>query len=131
MVDYNAATGQFSRWTSFAGPGAYAGPSFATHFQGISSPAPGVYTLAADTREAGSDTFVQADLVTVRRGIDGKLGPGTWVALSYLGAERLESANSVAGNQVVGIVPLSSGIVSYQATVNLDFQSSDADERLR
>ncbi len=125
LVDYNEATGQFSNWTSFAGPEGLAGPSFATHFQGISSPEPGVYTMSANTTAAGSVTPIQAALVTVKRGSDGTFGPAYWVNLTYPGSTGMGSANSVAGNQVVGVTNTGSGIIPYQATVNLGFQLSN------
>ena len=56
---------------------------------------------------------------------DGTFGPAVWVNLNYPGAAGLLTADSVAGNQVVGIVIASSGIFSYQATVNLGFQLSN------
>ena len=48
--------------------------------------------------------------------------------LNYPGVDpttAITSANSVAGNQVVGIVIGSTGIISYQATVNTGFQLSN------
>ena len=125
LVDYNSSTGQFTNWTSFAGPDGLVGPSFATHFQGISSPEPGVYTLSADTSDAGSSTVLQATLATVRRNPDGTFGPADWVNLNYPGALGLQTADSVAGNQVVGIVTVGTSIISYQATVNLGAQLSN------
>ena len=67
----------------------------------------------------------QGSLATVRRNPDGTFGPAVWVNLNYPGATGLHTADSVAGNQVVGIVNASSGIISYQATVNLGFQLSN------
>src|SRR5262249_52568291 len=78
LVDFDAATGRFRNWTSFAGPQGLIGPSFATHFQGISSPEPGVYTLAASTTDANSPTVFQASLTTVRRNANGSFGNTFW-----------------------------------------------------
>ncbi|MHB1556356.1 MAG: hypothetical protein ACYC61_02630 [Isosphaeraceae bacterium] len=127
LVDYNASNGQFSNWTSFAGPEGLTGPSFATHFQGISSPVPGVYTLSADVTNPTSSTPLQATLTTVIRNPDGTFGPAYWVNLNYPGSTGLETADSVAGNQIVGLADLGSGggIISYQATVNLGFRLSN------
>jgi hypothetical protein len=125
LVDYDSATGQFSNWTSFDGPDGLVGQSPGTHFEGISSPQPGVYTLAAGEVAPGSSTVIQAALATVRRNPDGTFGPTYWLNLNYPGAVGLQTNDSVAGNQVVGIVALSSGIKSYQATVNLEAQLSN------
>jgi hypothetical protein len=119
LVDYNEATGRFSHWTSFAGPDGLVGPSVATHFQGISSPAPGVYTLSAAMTDAGSTTVFGAALAIVRRDPDGTFGPAKWASLHYPGAVGIQSANSVAGNQIVGIATTREGTISYQATVTL------------
>lgn len=118
LVDYDSATGRFSRWTAFAYPNRGVGGDFVTHFEGISSPRRGVYTLAADSVQAGSENPSQGSFVTVRRNRNGSFGPAAWVNLNYTGATGLTSSNSVAGNQVVGIVISSAGTFSYQATVN-------------
>lgn len=127
LVDYNASSGQFSNWTSFAGPEGLTGPSFATHFQGISSPVPGVYTLSADVTNPTSSTPLQATLTTVLRNPDGTFGPAYWLNLNYPGSTGMDTADSVAGNQVVGLADMGSngGIISYQATVNLGFRLSN------
>src|SRR5262249_19722115 len=44
MVDFDSSTGLFSHWASFTAP---EGATFLSHFQGVSSVVPGVYTLAA------------------------------------------------------------------------------------
>jgi hypothetical protein len=125
LVDYDSATGQFTHWTSFADPDGLVGQAFATHFQGISSDEAGVYTLGADSAQAGSSATLQASLVTVRRNPDGTFGVGTWVDLNYPGVQGSVTADSVAGGQVVGIVIDGSGVFSYQATVNTGFQLSN------
>jgi parallel beta-helix repeat protein len=125
LVDYDSATGQFTHWTSFAGPNGLVGSSATTHFQGISSPVQGIYTLAADEVAPGSTTPFQAELATVRRNPDGTFSPAYWVNLNYPGATGLQTNDAVAGNQLVGIVNAGSGIIAYQATVNLQFQLSN------
>lgn len=126
LVDYDAATGQFTHWTSISAPGVLPnGQSIATHFEGISSPEPGVYTLATGETAASSGAVLGASLVTVRRNADGSFGPTYWLDLSYPGAAGVTTANAVAGNQVVGITAVSTGIIAYQATVNLEFQLSN------
>ena len=125
LVDYDSATGQFSHWTSFAGPDALVARSLGTHFEGISSPQAGVYTLAAGEIAPGSSTVIQAALATVLRNPDGTFGPTFWLNLNYPGAVGLQTNDSVADNQVVGIVNTSAGIISYQATVNLNAQLSN------
>lgn len=124
LVDYNAATGQFSHWASFSYP---YGTNFLTHFEGISSTENGVYTLNADSVQAGSDNPTQGSWVTVRRNTDGSFGPATWVNLNYPGVDpttNITSSNSVYGNQVVGLV-VGPDMIPYQATVNIGFQLSN------
>jgi hypothetical protein len=125
LVDYNSATGQFSNWTSFAGPGTLVGRAYATHFQGISSPEQGVYTLSANTTAAGSSTVLEASLMTVRRNPDGTFGPAYSVDLTYPGSSGFCTADSVADNQIVGIANVSGSIIAYQATVDLANQTSN------
>ena len=66
LVNYDSATGLFTNWTSFADPNGLVGQAYATHFQGISSTEKGVYTLGANTVEAGSSTVLEAEVATVR-----------------------------------------------------------------
>lgn len=123
LVDYDAVTGLFTNWKSFSYPN---GINFVTHFQGISSVEKGVYTLNADSVQAGTSNPVQGSWVTVRRNTDGTFSDAAWVDLNYPGVNpstNVTSSNSVYGNQVVGIV-IGSGI-SYQATVNTSFQLSN------
>jgi trimeric autotransporter adhesin len=125
LVDYDSATGRFTNWTSFDYPNGLIGQDYITHFEGISSAEQGVYTLAADSGQTGSTNAVQGSLVTVRRNPDGTFGAAVWVNLNYPGVTGLVSADSVAGDQVVGIVLGDTGTFSYQATVNTGFQLSN------
>ncbi|MDR3633174.1 MAG: right-handed parallel beta-helix repeat-containing protein [Isosphaeraceae bacterium] len=126
MVDYDSATGQFTHWTSLAVPAdLLGGQVFATHFEGISSPQAGVYTLAATATQPGSTVPLAAFVATVRRNADGTFGPTYWVKLNYPGAVGFTTNDAVAGNQVVGITGVSTGVIAYQATVNLGFQLSN------
>lgn len=128
MVDYDSATGQFRNWTSFAYPNGPVGKDFITHFEGISSTESGVYTLNADSVQAGSSNPAQGSWVTVRRNPDRSFGAGVWVDLNYPGVDpstSITSSNSVAGNQVVGLVIAPTGNLSFQATVNTGFQLSN------
>lgn len=125
MVDYDAITGVFSNWTSFSKP---AGVNIVTHFEGISSVEKGVYTLNADSLQAGTNAPSQGSFVTVHRNDDGTFGPATWVDLNYPGidpADNVTSSNAVIGNQVVGLVVGDDGPISYQATINVEFQLSN------
>jgi hypothetical protein len=124
LVDYNAATGKFSNWASFSYP---YGTNFVTHFEGISSTEKGVYTLNADSVQAGSSNPTQGSFVTVRRNTDGSFGPATWVNLNYPGVDpttNITSSNSVYGDQVVGVV-IGQATIPFQATVNIGFQLSN------
>ena len=124
LVDYDSATGKFTNFTSFSYP---FGTNVVTHFEGISSVEKGVYTLNADSVQAGTSNPVQGSFVTVRRNTDGSFGPGVWVNLNdtSVPSPSVTSSNSVYGNQVVGVVFSAGGVVSYQATVNVAFQLSN------
>ncbi|HEY1602374.1 MAG TPA: hypothetical protein VGG64_22420 [Pirellulales bacterium] len=129
MVDFDSSSGVFTNWASFTAP---EGANFLSHFQGISSAVPGVYTLAADTLQSGSNGPTQGYWVTVTRNSDGSFGPATWTPLAYDGAlptgatssDGLTSADSVYGNQVVGVV-IGQSTFAYQATVNTSLQLSN------
>lgn len=128
LVDYDSATGRFDNWTSFDYPNGPIGKDFITHFEGISSTESGVYTLNADSVQAGSTNPTQGSWVTVRRNPDRSFSEGVWVDLNYPGVDpstAITSSNSVAGNQVVGVVIGASGTFSFQATVNTGFQLSN------
>jgi hypothetical protein len=128
MVDYDRATGQYSHWTSFDFPNGLVGTDYITHFEGISSDEKGVYTLAADSVQTGSANPAQGSWVSVRRNTDGSFGAGKWVDLNYPSvdpATAISSANSVAGNAVVGEVIGAASVFAFQAFVNTGFQLSN------
>jgi trimeric autotransporter adhesin len=76
-----------------------------THFEGISSTEPGVYTLSADSLQTGSTNAAQGSWVSVRRNSDGTFDKGTWVDLNYPDSPNsIASSNSVYGYEVVGLV---------------------------
>ena len=83
------------------------------------------YTFGAESTQPGSSTVLDASIVTVRLNPDGTFGPGAWVNLSYPGVQAALTADAVEGNQVVGIGITSTGVFSYQATVNVAFQLSN------
>lgn len=117
LVDYDSATRQFSNWTSFDYPNGPKGVNFITHFEGISSTEPGIYTLSADSVQTDSANLIQGSWVRVRRTKEGGFDQGIWVDLNYPGSTHsLTSSNSVYGNQVVGLV-IGADPFSYQATV--------------
>ena len=124
MVDYDSSTGKFSNWASFSYPNGPAGVAFVSHFEGISSSEPGVYTLSADSVQSKTANPAQGSWVTVRRTALGTFGPAVWVDLNYPSAGGISSANSVYGNQVVGLV-IGTTTFPYQATVNIAFQLSN------
>ena len=120
IVDYNSAvgpSGHFSHWQALTYPN---GVNFLTHFEGISSPEPGVYTLSADSIQIGKSHVTQGSWVVLKRNPNGTFGNSTWVNLNYTGVVGWTSDDSVAGNQVVGIVIGNTGELSFQATVNID-----------
>ena len=128
MVDYDLATGQYTHWTSFDDPNRAVGQDYITHFEGISSDEKGVYTLVADSVQTGSANPTQGSCVTVRLNTDGSFGSGQWVKLNYPGIDpttAITSANSVAGNVVVGEVIGTSGLFAFQAQINTSFQLSN------
>ena len=129
LVDYESSTNTFSNWTSFDYPLGPAGVNFITHFEGISSTEPGVYSVSADSVQAGSSNAVQGSWVSIRRNSDGTFDKGTWVNLNFTGLPgSIASSNSVYGDQVVGLVADPNAIpstFSFQATVDIDFQLSN------
>jgi hypothetical protein len=132
IVDYNSASGRFSHWKAYTYPN---GANFITHFEGISSPAPGVYTLSADSVQLGADHIAQGSWVVVNRNPNGTFGKSTWVNLNYPGIDGWTSNDSVAGNQVVGIVigksvdattsQASVTELTFQATINAVVQAAN------
>jgi trimeric autotransporter adhesin len=129
IVDYDSSTGEFTHWMSLEYP--YYGPEFLTHIQGISSVEKGVYTLSADSIEVGSGNPAQGAWVSVRRNTDGSFALQDWVNLEMTvdpntgdPVEGLASANSVYGNQVVGIF-IGDTVFNYQASINTGFQLSN------
>jgi len=124
LVDYDSATNTFSNWTSFSYP---YGVGYLTHFEGISSTQPGVYTLSADAVSTNPSQPSQGALVTVTLNQNGSFGAAQWTPLNYPGLDstnNLTSSNSVYGNQVVGIVLGPNGL-DFQATVNSTAQLSN------
>lgn len=124
IVDYDSSTQTFSNWTSFTDP---AGTNLLTHFEGISSLEKGIYTLAATSINSASGTTSGSSWVVVKRNSDGTFGPGQWVPLNAdtsLGVTGTTTANSVYGNQLVGVVGGDS-LVCYQATIHTGFQLSN------
>jgi len=120
LVDYDSATGQFSHWTSISYPNSPAGTTFLTHIEGISEVKKGVYSLAVDSLQSGSNgsTPGYASFMTIRRNRDGSFGPATWVApdLKPFGTTARVSSNSVYGNKVVGVLETAPFV--YQAAVH-------------
>ncbi|WP_152050939.1 right-handed parallel beta-helix repeat-containing protein [Tautonia marina] len=125
LVDFNAVTGELTNWTSFEPPSGLIGVDLVTHFEGISGEESGVYTISADAVTLGSGDDGQGYWLTIRRNADGSFSQGDWIPLTYPGSSGITSANSVAGNQVIGIVIAESGTFSYQSTVNVGFHRSN------
>lgn len=125
LVDYDAKTGKFSNWTTFRYRNQKNSRSFITHFEGISSAEPGVYTMNADSVKRGSTGPLQGSWVSVRRNPDGSFSKAQWVDLNYPGVKAgITSSNSVYGNHVVGLV-ITGDPIAYQATVKIGFSLSN------
>lgn len=114
LVDFDAETGQFSNWKSFAYTPPSGGGAGITHFEGISGVEPGKYTLAAVALVEGKTS---AGFVTVYRNADGSFGDMEWTDLTPPVSGGTAFADSVYGNAMVGIAPSSSGANAYQATI--------------
>ena len=125
LVDYDSSTGVFSNWKTFVDPVGVVGSTYVTHFEGISSVEKGVYTLSADSVAVGLNGVAHASWVSVRRNTDGSFGDAQWVNLDATPGLGVTSSDSVYGNQVVGIAVGDTGLFSFQATVNVDFQLSN------
>ena len=121
IVDYDSAAGRLLALEGLTYPN---GSNFLTHFEGISSPAPGVYTLSADSIQIGTHHLTQGSWVVVKRNPNGSFGKSSWVNLNYPHVVGWTSNDSVAGNQVVGIVIGNTGELTYQATVNTGARSA-------
>ena len=122
LVDYDAVSGTFTNWTSLSYP---QGKNIIVHFEGISGVETGVYQLSADAFEVGSTNGAQGCWVSVNRNPDGSFAQGSWVNLFYPGvSNNLTSANSVSGNQIVGLV-LGNSSFPFQATINSGFQRAN------
>jgi parallel beta-helix repeat protein len=124
LVDYDSSTKQFSHWSTFRYRNGNLGRSFVTHFEGISSVEPGVYTLSADSVKRGSKAPAQGSWVTIRRNTDGSFGTAQWVDLNFTGSDGVTSSNSVYGWDVVGVVSGTSPL-AFQAVVQIGFQLSN------
>lgn len=125
LVDYDSATNTFSNWTSYDYPNGPAGVNFVTHFEGVSSAEPGVYTVNADSVQAGTTNPAQGSWISVRRNSDGTFDQGTWVDLNYPNTpDSVTSSNSVYGNYVVGLV-IGPDSFPFQAVINVGFQLSN------
>jgi hypothetical protein len=116
LVDFNSSTGSFTHWQSISYPNAEAGSDAVTHIEGISSVKPGVYTLSGDSYPSDSFSTGQGLFVTIHRDPNGTFGSPKFVKINYTNATGITSANSVYGNQVVGIV-VGDNPPPYQATV--------------
>jgi hypothetical protein len=126
LVNYDSSTGLLTGWTPYDYPAGRVGQTVITHFEGISSPDKGIYTLAATSLTPGDLKPFRASIATVFLNSDGSFGPTYWTDLNdpkYAGAI---TNNSVAGYAAVGIVGNDAGaFVPYQATVNIGFQLSN------
>lgn len=128
LVDYNYYTGEYSHWKQYDSPRAVPGKDFITHFEALSSVETGVYTLSGDSVEVGVAGSEQGSWVTVRREADGSFGEAIWVDINYNVVDPttlITSSDSVFGNQIVAIAINSTGVTSFQATLNFDFQLSN------
>ncbi len=124
LVDYDSHTGKFTNWTSFNYPNGPEGVDFISHFEGISSAQPGIYTLSADSVETGGNV-AQGSWVEVLRNADGTFSKGTWLDLNAPAAPgSVSSSNSVYGFAVVGLV-VGPDTFPFQAQVNVEFQLSN------
>jgi hypothetical protein len=117
IVDFNSVTKQFTHFTSYRHPPDTRG-IYNTHFQGISNEN-GYYQLVADSLNVESK-YAPASWVGVRRNVDGSFGQAQWLDIAYPSGDdvTVTSANSVAGNLVIGVAEsLKIGTKSYQAEI--------------
>ncbi len=96
IVDYDAATGAYSNWTTLLAPGAQL-----THFEGITSDGNGGYNLAA-TYDV--DNIPAAGFVNVPRNSSGGFSQNdtTWIQVAYPDASTTTS-DTVFENYLLGI----------------------------
>ncbi len=120
LVDYTPRNGTFTNWKSFSYP---SGVNVDVHFEGISSTEAGVYTLVSDLIN-GTNIF--GATLSVNRNNDGTFSSGYWTPLTFPGVTNtgFVGADSVYGNQVVGIIAGTNNTASfgcYQMTINTGF----------
>ncbi len=123
LVDYDSATGKFSHWASFSYP---FGNNFVTHFEGISSTENGVYTLNADSLQAGSQQSGSGFLG------DSAAQRGRLVRPGDVGQSQLSERRFGQHQQLQFRLRQSGGrcrdwteYLPFQATVNIAFQFSN------
>jgi len=121
LVDFDSSTNSFTHWKSFVYRTPAGDVTGITHFEGISGVEQGKYTLAATSFVGGVESGdAVAGFVTVYRNADGSFGDMQWTELappSVVGGSGGVFADSVYGNQVVGIDPTGGGSNAYQATI--------------
>lgn len=122
LVDYDSKERCFKNWATFN----YPETNIVTHFQGISA-TPGranKYQLAADSATNTATNVTQGSWVEVKRKKDkcsrrDQFTVETWINVNFPEG-GLNSANSVAGNAVVGIVEVDTDIIPYQAELLIE-----------
>jgi hypothetical protein len=85
-------------------------PGLITHFEGITLFGSG-YSLAATTDDGAAFAIVE-------RNSDGSYREPLWVPIPNPAGTKLNTANSVLDNSLIGIYTSNGGIQSYVATVS-------------
>jgi hypothetical protein len=107
LLDYDAIKGSIGAPT----PLSYKNkPGLITHFEGITLFGSG-YSLAATTDDGAAFAIVE-------KNPDGSYGEPLWVPIPNPAGTKLNTANSVLDNSLIGIYTSNGGIQSYVATVS-------------
>lgn len=125
IVDYEPITHTFSNWTIIPHPATTTNAQFSSQFTGISVQQPGVYNLSANSVQTGGNGNLLGSWVTVVRNDDTTFSLVDWVdASATQPASGVLSANSVYGNNIVGVVDGADNL-SYELTFNIGLQRSN------
>lgn len=115
LVDYDSSvsgSNAFTHWSSYSYP---YNTNFVSHFQGISAPHDGFYTLVANVADTSTSPCL-GYYVTIPRQADGSFASATWFSITNEGVAP--SANSVYGKNIVGVDTPTTTPISFQGVLN-------------
>ena len=103
IVSYNARTGEFSDWQSYALRDK-SQPNLITHFEGISyNSAADNFTLVATGVNLATGQAVDGALLTVERQADGQQGASSWINLDASSLAGADGSGNTVPTSVAGL----------------------------